>query len=46
MLCVCGVAEIGEDDYNVACLLMVFVAVALPKMARSDMAYFKASLEG
>ena len=25
---------------------MVFVAVSLPKLARSDMAYFKATLEG
>ncbi len=38
--------EIGEDDYNIACLLMVFVAVAIPKLARSDMAFYKASLEG
>jgi len=40
------VSEIGEDDYNIACLMMVFVAVSLPKLARGDMAYFKATLEG
>ena len=40
------VAEVGEDDYQVACLLMVFVAVAIPKLARSDMSFYKASLEG
>ena len=35
-----------DDEYNIACLLMVFVAVALPKLARSDMAFYKASFEG
>ena len=38
--------ESGEDDYNTACLMMVFVAVAIPKLARSDFAFYKASLEG
>ena len=38
--------EIGEDDYNIACLLMVFVAVAIPKLARSEMSVYKAELEG
>ena len=39
-------SEVGEDDYNIACLLMVFVAVALPKLARSEMSFYKAALEG
>ncbi|ELU15795.1 hypothetical protein CAPTEDRAFT_228503 [Capitella teleta] len=39
-------AEMGEDGYNVACLLMVFIAVAIPKLARSDFAFYKANLEG
>ncbi|KAK2153078.1 hypothetical protein LSH36_308g01013 [Paralvinella palmiformis] len=38
--------EVAEDDYKIACLMMVFVAVALPRLARSDFAVFKASLEG
>ena len=42
----CMVAEAGEDGYNVACLMMVFIAVAIPKLARSDFAFYKANLEG
>lgn len=38
--------DIGEDDYNIACLMMVFVAVAIPKLARADMSFFKSALEG
>ncbi|XP_064634031.1 nck-associated protein 1-like isoform X4 [Lineus longissimus] len=40
------VAELGEDEYNVACLMMVFVAVALPKLAMSPESVYKAALEG
>jgi hypothetical protein len=36
----------GEDGYSVACLLMVFVAIAIPRLARSDFAFYKANLEG
>ncbi|KAF8790133.1 Nck-associated protein 1 like protein [Argiope bruennichi] len=39
-------SELGEDEYTVACLLMVFVAVSLPKLARNEGSYYKASLEG
>jgi len=39
-------ADAGEDEYTIACLLMVFVAVAIPRLARSDAATFKAALEG
>lgn len=38
--------EIGENDYNIACLLMVFVAVAIPKLARAEMSIYKCALEG
>lgn len=38
--------ELGEDEYTVACLLMVFVAVSLPKLSRNEGSYYKASLEG
>ncbi|XP_074604970.1 nck associated protein 1 Hem isoform X2 [Brevipalpus obovatus] len=37
--------ELGEDEYQIACLLMVLIAVSLPKLARSDQSYFKPSLE-
>ncbi|KAG8176652.1 hypothetical protein JTE90_009846 [Oedothorax gibbosus] len=39
-------SELGEDEYTVACLLMVFVAVSLPKLSRNEGSYYKASLEG
>lgn len=35
-----------EDEYLVACLLMVFVAVSVPKLARSDSSAYRAQLEG
>lgn len=38
--------ELGEDEYTVACLLMVFVAVSLPKLSRNEGSYYKAALEG
>lgn len=38
--------EPGVDEYTTACLLMVFVAVAIPRLARNDAATFKAALEG
>lgn len=38
--------EQSENNYLTGCLLMVFVAVALPRLARNDMSFFKASLEG
>lgn len=38
--------EFAEKEYDIACLLMVFVAVSIPKLARSDQSFFKASVEG
>lgn len=38
-------SEIGEDEYQIACHLMVFVAVSLPKLARQDGSNYKPSLE-
>lgn len=37
--------ELGEDEYQIACLLMVFIAVSLPKLARNELSYYKPSLE-
>ena len=45
MLCVSGI-EAGEDDYVISCLLMVFIAVALPRLARTDNTSYRAALEG
>ncbi|XP_059172077.1 membrane-associated protein Hem-like [Physella acuta] len=36
----------AEDEYTIACLLFVFVAVSIPKLARTDLSTFKASIEG
>ena len=38
--------EIGEDDYVIACLMMVFVAVSIPRLASAERSFFKAGLEG
>ncbi|XP_064476565.1 membrane-associated protein Hem-like isoform X2 [Ornithodoros turicata] len=37
--------DLGEDEYQIACLLMVFIAVSLPKLARSEGSVYKASME-
>ncbi|VDP07691.1 unnamed protein product [Soboliphyme baturini] len=34
----------SEDDYTVCCLLMVFIAVSLSRLARSESTFYKASL--
>lgn len=39
-------ADNGEDDYTVACLLMVFIAIAIPRLVRTDSSAFKAAFEG
>ncbi|XP_035825856.1 membrane-associated protein Hem isoform X2 [Aplysia californica] len=39
-------SEHAEDEYTIACLLFVFVAVSIPKLARMDLSVFKAALEG
>ncbi|XP_077986054.1 nck-associated protein 1-like [Glandiceps talaboti] len=36
----------AEDDYRISCLLMVFIAVAIPSLARSEATFYKAYLEG
>uniref|UniRef100_A0A0V0G7U7 Putative membrane-associated hematopoietic protein n=1 Tax=Triatoma dimidiata TaxID=72491 RepID=A0A0V0G7U7_TRIDM len=38
--------EVDEDEHILACLLMVFIAVSIPKLARSEGSFYKASLEG
>ncbi|XP_025425507.1 membrane-associated protein Hem [Sipha flava] len=35
-----------HDEHLTACLLMVFVAVSVPKLARSEHSFYRASLEG
>ena len=38
--------EPNEDQYTLACLLMVFIAVAIPKRAASMNSTFEANLQG
>jgi NCK-associated protein 1 len=38
-------SDLGEEEYQIACLLMVFIAVSLPKLSRGDGSYYKPSLE-
>jgi len=35
-----------HDEHLTACLLMVFVAVSIPKLARLEHSFYRASLEG
>jgi len=35
-----------DDEYLTSCLLMVFVAVSIPKLARSESSTYQAQLEG
>ena len=35
-----------DEDYHLSCLLMVFIAVSLPKLARIDVSFYKATLAG
>lgn len=44
--CFCVAVELDEDEHILACLLMVFIAVSIPKLARSEGSFYKASLEG
>lgn len=37
--------DMGEDEYEIACLLMVFVAVSLPRLAKLENSIYKPSLE-
>ena len=34
-----------EDEYLTSCLLMVFVAVSIPKLAKSESSMYQAQLE-
>ena len=34
-----------EDEYLASCLLMVFVAVSIPKLAKSDSSMYQPQLE-
>lgn len=35
----------NEEEYGLACLLMVFVAVSIPRLARQDASVYRSSLE-
>ncbi|CAG0879244.1 unnamed protein product [Cyprideis torosa] len=37
---------VGEEDYIISCLLMVFVAVSIPTLARVDQSSYKTQYEG
>lgn len=37
--------DMGEDEYEIACLMMVFIAVSLPKLAKMDSSNYRPSLE-
>lgn len=39
-------AASDDEEHLLVCLLMVFVAVSIPKLARSEGSFYKASLEG
>ncbi|CAH1175635.1 unnamed protein product [Phaedon cochleariae] len=36
----------GENEHLLVCLLMVFVAVSIPRLAKSEQSFYRASLEG
>lgn len=38
-------SEIDDGEHLIACLLMVFVAVSIPKLARNDNSFYRATLE-
>ena len=35
------ILDTNEDEHLVACLLLVFVAVALPRLARAEPSFFR-----
>lgn len=37
--------DMGEDEYEIACLMMVFIAVSLPRLAKMDTSTYRPSLE-
>lgn len=38
--------ELDSDEHLLVCLLMVFVAVSIPKLAKNEQSFYRASLEG
>lgn len=38
--------EIDSEEHLLVCLLMVFVAVSIPKLAKAENSFYRASLEG
>lgn len=36
--------ELGDDDYQIACHLMVFIAFSLPKLAKQENSVYNPSL--
>ena len=40
------VPDVDEGEHVLACLLMVLVAVSIPKLARNENSFYRASLEG
>ncbi|CAL8120463.1 unnamed protein product [Orchesella dallaii] len=39
-------SDARDEEYQLSCLLMVFVAVSIPRLARIDASVYRASLEG
>lgn len=37
--------DMGEDEYEIACLLMVFIAVSLPRLAKAEASTYRPALE-
>ena len=37
--------DMGEDEYEISCLMMVFIAVSLPRLAKLDSSTYKPALE-
>lgn len=44
--CVCAENISPEEEYKIACLLMVFVAVSLPTLASNVMSQYSPAIEG
>ena len=46
-MCVCVAENISpEEEYKIACLLMVFVAVSMPTLASNVMSQYSPAIEG
>lgn len=44
--CLCADNISPEEEYKIACLLMVFVAVSLPTLASNVMSQYSPAIEG